>query len=629
MSRKRLSHTSKKKKGSKRGPSSHKNSKRAASTKESVRDWKRHKGEKPKHAVAQRKKRYALGKSRKQSYKKRLSPGQKGIAEIFCRYKLPKQFPEKVQQAAKTIVAPTDIAALLEQDVLRRDCRDVCCVTVDPTDAKDFDDALYAEKLSDGTYFLSVHIADVSYYVEPGTPLDKEASARTCSVYLANQVVPMLPFNLSDDICSLVPGQDRLAMTVEMHLSPNGEVLEKEAFPSVIRSKARLTYETVQQFLDEPASPSLLETPSTVWGISPNHVDTDSNNVSHTQETANNASNLQAIATSLQVASEIAEKRRARRAKAGSLEFESQELSFVFDKQGVPIKIEKRIPTQATRMVEEAMLLANECVATLLSELNLKTAYRVHEAPKQENLEAAVPILREFKLLQPGDAEQIVAANPHALERILERAAKTPYHFLVSQLLLRAQKKATYAPENEGHYALQAPAYLHFTSPIRRYPDILVHRTIKALLGNTMRSKQYQHQLNNLGALCEACSEGEKRATEAERASDDVKMAEFYLSRVGNIEEGTIVGVEEFGCFIELAETGAQGLLPTRLLSRGEAAGDWFVYDEKHLSLRGEQSLVTYELGQTVQVRVESVNVVRGYINFDLPPTHVSYTFEA
>lgn len=601
---KRKTHASGNKKGSKRGPSSRKGRKVTPTAKSS----------KKRLPPARKKKRYSLGKNphgrlSRSKFQKRLSPGEKGIAEIFSRYKLPKSFPEKVTQAARAIPSCFDAQALLAEDALRQDRRDTCCITVDPADAKDFDDAVYAQKRADGTYFLSVNIADVSYYVEPGTTLDKEALRRTCSVYLANQVIPMLPFALSDDICSLVPGKDRLAMTVEIELNEEAEVIDVDVFPSIIHSRGRFSYETVEAFLKHPSEINIL-----TEGV------IETQDASNKTPKAQKDELLSIIAHSILACAEIAEKRRARRAIAGALEFESQELKFVFNKEGVPIKIQKRQPTPATRMVEEAMLLANECVAKLLAERDLKTAYRVHQAPKQECLEEDVVLLREFGLLEPGDDERILAANPHAIEAVLKRAKKTPYSFLVSQLLLRAQKKAIYLPENKGHYALQAPAYLHFTSPIRRYPDILVHRTVKALLGNTMRSKNYQLQVNNLSAMCNACSEGEKRAVDAERASDDVKMAEFYLPRIGNVEEGVIVGVEEFGCFVELAETGAQGLLPIRYLSCGNAANDWFVYDEKHMALRGEDTNITYEIGQKVKVRVESVNVVRGHVNFDLPP---------
>lgn len=628
MARKATSPNKNTQKGSSRSPSSHKAKKRpgykAAASKSpafkasssSVKEYKRKKKALPKKAT--RKKRYSLGKNKKghtTSYKKRLSPGQKGIAEIFSRYKLPKHFPDKVAQAVKQLGSweefdqsgKLNANVVLPADPLRKDRRDTYCITVDPADAKDFDDAVYAEKKADGTYFLSVHIADVSHYVTPGDPLDKEAAKRTCSVYLADQVIPMLPFKLSDDICSLVPGEERLAMTVEMVLDAATEVLSVDVFPSVIHSKGRFAYETVQDFLEKPQNLSCLEAGE---GL-PDKKD-------------ERKVGLQTIADSLKAADEIAKKRRARRAKAGSLEFESQEMKFVFNKEGVPIKIEKRVPTDATRLIEEAMLLANESVATILSQRDLKTAYRVHEAPKQENLETAVPILREFGLVNNEQALQIISANPHAIEDVLERSKKTPYHFLVSQLLLRAQKKAIYLPDNEGHYALQAPAYLHFTSPIRRYPDVIVHRTVKALLGKTMKTKPYQHRVNNLSAICNACSEGEKRATDAERDSDDVKMAEFYLSRIGKVEIGTIVGMEEFGCFVELKETGAQGLLPTRMLSSpnapGGSSGDWFNFDEKHLRLTGEKSGISYELGQKLKVRIESVNVTKGYINLDLPP---------
>lgn len=614
----------------------------ASRNNKSVKDWKRgRRSPEAKKALARKQKKHARrgfskGKSRARSPYKRLSPVQKGLAEIYSRYKLPKRFPEKVEAAAREIELEAHRAEEL-QNPLRRDRTDVCCVTVDPADAKDFDDAVFARKRKDGGYFLSVSIADVSHYVTPGSPLDKEAQKRTCSVYLANQVVPMLPFALSDDVCSLVPGKPRLAMTVEIDLSADAEIESIDVFPSTIQSAGRFSYETVLEFLDaQPTNPQL-NAQSKNPQLNASVLSILEKGEGLPEKPVEKTKRLEEIANSLLVLTDLAEKRRQRRFAKGSLEFESQELKFIFkdssdgasnkaaNKNGapknadpVPIKIEKKASTRATQLVEEAMLLANEAVATKLAHLDLKTAYRVHERPKEENLEAAVPILRELSLVTNEQVEQIVAGNPHAIEDVLHRAKETPYAFLVSTLLLRAQKKAIYAPVNEGHYALQAPAYLHFTSPIRRYPDVIVHRTVKALLGQSMKEKSYVHLINNLDALCATCTEGEKNAAEAERASDDVMMAAFYLPRINQAERGTIVSVTEFGVFVELDETGAQGLLPARLLSKGEAAGDWFAFDEKHLSLVAEKTGLKYEIGQKIGVRIDSVDVAKGYINLDL-----------
>ena len=259
------------------------------------------------------------------------------------------------------------------------------------------------------------------------------------------------------------------------------------------------------------------------------------------------------------------------------------------------------------------MLLANECVAGLLASRDIKTAYRVHPQPSAEDLAAVVPVLKELDLVTPAQADQVVAGDPHAIEAVLQRAEGTRYELLVSTLLVRAMQKAVYLPDNEGHYALGAKAYCHFTSPIRRYPDVLVHRTLKACLRNRLHSKEQKELDRTLSVLCSQCSEGERRASGAEWDAQAVKMAELYAGKIGEEAEGVVIGCERFGLFVRLADTGAEGLVPVRALG-----DEWFEYDEKRLTLTGEESHDVYRLGDPLTVKVHGVDIPKGHIDFTL-----------
>lgn len=519
------------------------------------------------------------------------------IERVIANHDLPVSFPERAQEEARAV--RLDVAETLASEPWRRDLRDLPLMTVDPATARDFDDAICVQR-TDAGYELTVAIADVTHYVPQDSALDNEAKQRTCSCYLPDRVIPMLPEELSCGVCSLNPNEDRLAMVVRIAVDSKGVVKDAEPCVAAIRSRARMDYDAVDRFLEAPTS----EKAAVLAEGLAAHVGAAE---------APTGALAVTLGQSLEAADELAELRRRVRERRGAIDFDSEESKVELDEKGAPVGVTVRTRTRATGLVEEAMLLANECVAGLLASRDIKTAYRVHPQPSAEDLAAVVPVLKEFDLVTPAQADQVVAGDPHAIEAVLQRAEGTRYELLVSTLLVRAMQKAVYLPDNEGHYALGAKAYCHFTSPIRRYPDVLVHRTLKAYLRNRMHSKEQKELDRTLSALCSQCSEGERRASGAEWDAQAVKMAELYAGKIGEEADGVVIGCERFGLFVRLADTGAEGLVPVRALG-----DEWFEYDEKRLTLTGEESHDVYRLGDPLTVRVHGVDIPKGHIDFTL-----------
>ena len=511
------------------------------------------------------------------------------VERIIASHGLATTFGEAARAEAASLRVDVDEA--LAEQAARRDLRGLACVTVDPATARDFDDAVSCERTAAGAFLLGVHIADVTHYVPWGSSVDLEARARTCSAYLVDRVLPMLPEQLSNDVCSLRPNEDRLAMSVLVTLSEDGEVLDATACASAIRSRARLTYDEVDALLagegGEGAAPASLDP---------------------------------ALAAVLCDLDELAGLRREARARRGAVDFEGVEAKVTLDADGTPTGVEVRRRTRATSLVEEAMLVANEAVAGMLAphEDELPVAFRVHEQPSADDLARTVPVLRELGVLLPGEVGALRAGDPHCIQGLLARAKGTPAEVPVNALLLRAMRRAVYLPRNDGHYALGARAYCHFTSPIRRYPDMCVHRALKALLG-LGRDTAFDHRAVRAAGrlmpqLCRSCSEGEREADAAARESQAVKMAELYQGRMGERLSGVVVGVERFGVFVRLDGTCAEGLLPVRALG-----DEWLAYDETRLTLTGEESGQVWHLGRRVVVEVAGCNPERGHIDFRVP----------
>lgn len=518
------------------------------------------------------------------------------IESVIASFGLATEFSQS--SLTEALLLSLDINKELVDDASRVDLREALCVTIDPSDAKDFDDAVGARRLSDGGYELDVHIADVSRYVSWGSSIDLEARVRTCSVYLVDRVLPMLPERLCNDLCSLRPHEDRLAVSVRMRLDAEGAICSVQAMKAVIRSAARLSYKQVDDLLEGKMSQDSL-----VMG---------------------DATQQSALVRMLETLDEIRAKRQKIRYKRGAIDFETVETRMLLDVEGRPTGVSVRRRTRATNLIEEAMLLANESVAKMLADKDIKTAYRVHESPSPEALHAGLSVLVAIGALETGETARIAAGDSHAICGALEKSRGTGYARVVNAVLLRAQKRAIYLPVNQGHYALGASAYCHFTSPIRRYPDILVHRALKSLLAGEKPvvkgtrfgqaksdGKARLEQERALPQLCATCSERERVADAAARTSQKIKMAEFYQSRIGEEAWGTIDGVERFGLFVTLDATYAEGLLHVKDLGQ-----EWIRYDEEQLMLIGEATGKRWRMGDRIKVRVFAVIIERGQIDF-------------
>lgn len=536
-----------------------------------------------------------------------------GIECVMARYGLVDGYPQAAVDEAASLAV--DVEGALA-DPLRRDIRDRFVITIDPVDARDFDDAISVARTVRGGWMLGVHIADVSHYVDWGSAIDLEARRRSTSVYLADRVLPMLPERLCNDLCSLRPDEDRLAFTVDIELDAQGRVRTYEPYPSVIRSRVRMDYGAADALLRE-GDPDGAALDAAARGRAELAV----------EAARANGVDLRAF---LRNADALARARREIRRKRGSIDFDTPEVHVLLDEAGMPVDIVTRERTAATSLVEEAMLLANECVAEFLADRDLVSAYRVHEDPSPDSLASAAKTLTELGAVEGGLAAGIMLGDPRAINAAVEDAADTAFAPQVNALLLRAQQRAVYKSHNEGHYALGARAYCHFTSPIRRYPDLIAHRVLKVALAKHELGKKEAlaraPRLTGKGPqaleaicpqLCRQASDNERAADAAANASQKVKVAQLYAGRIGERDTGTVSWISDLGAFVRLDATGAEGLIRMNALGT-----EWWDFDDVRLTLTGESTGTRVGLGCRVVVEVASVNVLRGHL--DLKLLHVS-----
>ncbi len=494
------------------------------------------------------------------------------ILSIVIANGIPTKFPDEVLAEADAVpdsINPSDFPE-------RRDLRDQMIVTIDGEDAKDLDDAVTVRKLENGNYFLGVHIADVSYYVTEDSQLDKEAFERGTSVYLTDRVIPMLPQRLSNGICSLNPKVPRLAMSCEMEITQQGEIVTHEIFQSVIQTTERMTYTAVNQILEEQ-SPEVME-------------------------------RYQELVPMFQEMGELHHILEAMRIRRGAVSFEDNEAKVLVDNDGHPLDIILRKRGIGERLIESFMLAANETIARHFNDRQLPFIYRIHEDPKEEKLRRFFDFASALGIVVKQTKGSI---TPKDLQQIVEDTAERPEAMVINTMLLRSMQQAKYSENNYGHYGLAAEDYTHFTSPIRRYPDLIVHRLIRTYAQDVSEETQ-AIWAEKLPDIAVHSSQMERRAVDAEREVDALKKAEFMADHLDEEFDGIISSVVKFGIFVELPNT-IEGLIHINALKQ-----DYFHYLESHLALVGERTGMTFKIGQKVRIRVVKADPETREIDFEL-----------
>ena len=492
---------------------------------------------------------------------------------ILAEYGLPYKFPDAVERAAATIpveITPDEIAR-------RRDFRDICTFTIDPADAKDFDDALSFRTLESGNFEVGVHIADVTHYVRPGDILDKEAYERGTSVYLVDRTVPMLPEVLSNNLCSLREGEEKLTFSAVFEMNAKAKVIKRWFGRTVIKSNKRFSYEQAQEIIEAAAAEEAVQ-PEVRQAVLQLH--------------------------------KLASIMRAKRFAEGSISFERPEMKVIVDSNGKPLDVVEKITKEANWLIEEFMLLANREVAYYVTK-SLKSkaptfVYRIHETPNEEKIKSLSDFVKNFGYkFTPSKNPREIATE---LNTLMEESKGRPENAAISILALRSMARAEYSTDNVGHYGLGFDYYTHFTSPIRRYPDMMVHRLLARYMDKGRSEKKQLFE-----QMCQHASAREQLATEAERASIKYKTVEFMQDKLGKEYDGTISGITEWGLYVQIEPTKVEGMVALR-----DIKGDYFVFDEKRYCLRGKSSRQVFTLGDKVRVKVERTNLEQKLLDYSL-----------
>ena len=496
------------------------------------------------------------------------------ILSLVKEYDLPYEFPKPVIEEARSINKLID-----KKDIPHRlDLREKEIFTIDGEDAKDLDDAVYVEKTKQGTYILGVHIADVSYYVKEGSMLDKEAIIRGTSIYMMDRVIPMLPKELSNGICSLNQGEERFAISCIMEIDNEGKVISSDIKKSIIKVTKRMSYTDIYKILEEKDEKIIKE---------------NKKYVEHFKRM-----------------DELARILKKRREKAGSLNLDIPESKIILDHNGVAIDVKKYELTFANEIIEQFMLTANETIAEKFYWLNAPFIYRVHENPDMEKITE----LNKF-LFNLGYKIKVSKDNvyPKSFAEVLEKSKGTPEERVVSNLILRTLKVARYESENKGHFGIASKYYCHFTSPIRRYPDLFIHRIISEYLkkGYNLKEKEIEEYREKAKKYAETSSEREKVAQKVEREAEDIKKAEYMQDKVGEMYEGIISSITSFGVYVELENT-VEGLIRF-----DDLGNEYFIYDENRKTLMGERSKKIYKIGDKINIKVKYASKETRRIDFE------------